>query len=201
MCRHSRRCHSPAISQIPMTFTIAGRVLCVARDAEHRFSKRPVSEIRIVAGLGIEGDAHSGATVKHRSRVAVDPSQPNLRQVHLIQAELFEELKGKGFDIRGADLGENITTQGIDLLALPRGAILRIGSDAVLEVTGLRNPCAQIEQFRSGLLQAVLDRGPHGEVIRKTGIMAIARSGGLVRAGDPIHVGLPALPHFPLERV
>jgi MOSC domain-containing protein YiiM len=139
--------------------------------------------------------------VKHRSRVAVDPTQPNLRQVHLIQAELFDELAGRGFDIRPGDLGENVTTRGIDLLALPRGALLRLGGDAVVEVTGLRNPCAQIEAFRPGLLAAVLDRGPDGEVIRKAGIMGIVRASGDVRPGDGIAVTLPPPPHERLERV
>lgn len=179
----------------------APRVIAVSRDAEHKFSKQVVPEIAIIAGLGVEGDAHKGVTVQHRSRVAVDPSQPNLRQVHLMQAELFGELEGKGFTVGPADLGENITTEGIDLLALPRGAVLRIGEAVVLEVTGLRNPCVQIERFQPGLLKAVLDHGPNGELIRKAGIMTIVRSGGLARAGDPIAVDLPPLPHLPLERV
>ena len=179
----------------------AARVIAVARDAEHRFSKEVVPEIRILAGLGVEGDAHMGVTVKHRSRVAADPSQPNLRQVHLIQSELFDELGLKGFSVRPADLGENITTAGIDLLRLPKGTLLSIGADVALEVTGLRNPCAQIDAFQSGLLKAVLDRGPNGELIRKTGIMTVVRSGGTVRAGEHIRVELPAPPHLPLERV
>lgn len=180
---------------------IGGRVAAVAKDAGHGFSKHLVSEVRILAGLGVEGDAHHGVTVKHRSRVAVDPTQPNLRQVHLIQAELFEELKTKGFVVGPADLGENLTTRGVDLLALPRGALLQVGGEAVLEVTGLRNPCAQMERFQPGLLAAVLDRGPQGEVIRKAGIMTVALSGGVVRPGDPIEVQMPPLPHLPLERV
>lgn len=177
------------------------RVVAVAKDGEHRFSKRLASAVRLVAGHGIEGDAHQGVTVKHRSRVAADPTQANLRQVHLIQAELFDELKRKGFDVGPADLGENVTTSGIDLLALPRGALLRLGADAVLEVTGLRNPCAQIERFQPGLLGAVLDRGPNGELIRKSGIMTVVRYGGDVRPDDPIEVELPQGPHVPLERV
>ena len=178
-----------------------GRVVAVAKDDQHRFSKRSAPAIRIVSGLGVEGDAHEGITVKHRSRVAADPSQPNLRQVHLIHAELFRELAQKGFAVGPADLGENITTEGLDLLALPRGTLLRVGDAAVLAVTGLRNPCAQIERFQKGLLAAVLDRGPCGELIRKTGIMTTVRTGGVVRPGDEIAVDLPPPPHFPLEKV
>ncbi|WP_211596282.1 MOSC domain-containing protein [Paracoccus aestuariivivens] len=158
-------------------------------------------EIRIVAGLGIEGDAHQGVTVKHRSRVRADPTQPNLRQVHLIHSELFDELAAQGFSISPADLGENITTKDIDLLGLPRGAILRIGDQVQLEVTGLRNPCSQIETFQKGLLGAVLVKGNDGKLIRKSGIMAVVRSGGTVRPGDGITVAYPAPPYLPLERV
>ena len=176
-------------------------VVAVARDGEHRFSKQASTEITIVAGLGVEGDAHLGRTVQHRSRVRVDPTQPNLRQVHVIHAELFDELEAKGFRIGPAELGENITTRGIDLLALPTRTLLRIGSDVVLEVTGLRNPCAQIDHFQSGLLAAVLDRTPDGQLIRKTGVMTIAIAGGRVRPGDTIAVELPSPPHLPLDRV
>lgn len=184
-----------------MTISTCGRVLSVAKYATHRFSKTPASEICIVAGLGVQGDAHSGVTVQHRSRVAADPTQPNLRQVHLMHAELFDELQGKGFNVRPADLGENITTEGVDLLSLPKGTLLRIADNALLQVTGLRNPCAQIDRFQPGLLKAVLLRQPSGELIRKAGIMTIVLAGGAVRAGDPIHVQLPAPPYMPLERV
>jgi MOSC domain-containing protein YiiM len=180
---------------------MGGRVVAVSRDAEHRFSKRRASELRILQGLGVEGDAHQGVTVKHRSRVAADPTQPNLRQVHLIHAELFGELERKGFAVGPADLGENITTEGVDLLALPRGALLRIGGEVVLEVTGLRNPCSQIERFRPGLLAAVLHKGTDGELVRKTGVMSVVRAGGVVRPGDSIAVELPPPPHSPLDRV
>lgn len=180
---------------------IHGRVFAVARDAAHRFSKQLMSEVELVAGLGVKSDAHEGVTVKHRSRVAVDPTQPNLRQVHLIHSELFAELNVKGFAVGPGDLGENVTTSGIDLLALPKSALLNIGHDVVLEVTGLRNPCLQIENFQQGLLAAVLDRGPNNEIIRKAGIMAVVRQGGVVRPGDSINVDMPPLPHHPLERV
>lgn len=179
----------------------AGRVIAVARDGEHRFSKQTTTAIKIAAGLGVEGDAHQGLLVQHRSRVRVDPNQPNLRQVHLIHAELFDELDSKGFHVGPAELGENITTRGIDLLSLPKRTLLRIGDEAVLEVTGLRNPCHQIEQFQPGLLAAVVERRADGQLIRKTGIMTIVRVGGTVRPGDPMEVELPALPHEPLDRV
>lgn len=178
-----------------------GSIVAVARDEGHRFSKPLLPAIRLLAGLGVEGDAHCGKTVKHRSRVAVDPTQPNLRQVHLIHAELFEELAGKGFSLRPGEIGENVTTRGLDLLALPAGTRLRLGSEALVEVTGLRNPCVQIEAFQPGLLKAVLDRDANGHLVRKAGIMAIVIEGGEVRPGDSIVVTLPALPHRALERV
>jgi MOSC domain-containing protein YiiM len=177
------------------------RVVAVAADAAHRFSKPLRPSIRLREGLGVDDDAHQGVTVRHRSRVAADPTQPNLRQVHLLHAELFEELAGKGFDIAPGDLGENIVTRGLDLLGLPRGARLRIGDQAVVEITGLRNPCQQIDRFRPGLLAAVLDRAPDGRVIRKAGIMGVVVAGGAVCAGDAIEVRWPAPPFHPLERV
>lgn len=178
-----------------------GRVIAVARDAGHRFSKEVVEAITIVTGLGVEGDAHAGLTVKHRSRVRADPTAPNLRQVHLIHAELFDEVAGKGFTVSPGDLGENICTAGIDLLSLPRGTVLAIGDTVRLEVTGLRNPCSQIEAFQPGLLSAVLDKRPDGTLVRKSGVMSIVLAGGTVRAGDPVQVELPAPPYLPLERV
>ena len=178
-----------------------GFVVAVARDGEHRFSKILVTAITIVTGLGVEGDAHQGITVQHRSRIAANPTQPNLRQVHLIHTELFEELGEKGFKVTPGDMGENIATRGIDLLGLPRGSLLRIGQEVVLEVTGLRNPCAQIERFQSGLLDAVLGRRPNGEVIRKAGIMTAVRKGGVIQPKDGIAVDLPSPPHLPLEPV
>lgn len=180
---------------------MSASVIAVARDAGHHFSKQIVPEIAIVAGLGVSGDAHSGVTVKHRSRVRADPSQPNLRQVHLIHSELFDDVGEQGFRVTPGELGENITTRGIDLLGLPRGAILRIGETVRLQVTGLRNPCAQIDAFQRGLLAAVLDKRADGTLIRKAGIMAIALLGGPVRPGDAITVDLPAPPFLPLERV
>ena len=178
-----------------------GRVVSVSRDDSHRFSKIAVPEIRLLAGLGVEGDAHCGATVKHRSRVAVDPSQPNLRQVHLIAEELFAELWRAGHPVAPAALGENVTTHGLDLLGLPRGALLALGAEAVVEVTGLRNPCRQIEDYQPGLLARVLDRDAEGHLVRKAGIMGIVRRGGVVRQGDLIGVTLPPGPHRALERV
>lgn len=180
---------------------MSASVVAVARDGKHRFSKQVVEKIIIRAGLGVDGDAHQGEKVKHRSRVRVNPDQPNLRQVHLIHAELLDELTGNGFTIAPAALGENITTRGVDLLGLPRGSQLKIGETVVLEVTGLRNPCAQIEKFQPGLLQQVLVPTGDGELIRKTGVMSIVLTGGSVQAGDAIEVVLPPLPHQALERV
>ena len=180
---------------------MSAAVTAVSRDGEHRFSKPVVPAITLLAGLGVEGDAHAGTTVQHRSRVAVDPTQPNLRQVHLIHEELFAELAEAGFAVKPGDLGENVTTAGLDLLALPRGTLLRLGADAVVEVTGLRNPCKQIDGFRTGLLKRVVGRDSAGAVVRKAGIMGVVVSGGRVAPGDPIAVELPAPPHLPLERV
>lgn len=178
-----------------------GIVVALARDERHRFSKQTTARLELIRGLGVAGDAHAGETVQHRSRVALDPRQPNLRQVHLIQAELLDALAAQGFGVAPGDLGENVLTRGLDLLALPAGARLRIGGTAVVEVTGLRNPCAQIEAVRPGLLAAVLERGPGGEVIRKAGIMGVVRDGGPVEVGAAIAVERPPGPHRPLERV
>jgi MOSC domain-containing protein YiiM len=176
-------------------------VVAVCRDGEHRFSKTPVDEIVLLPGLGVQGDAHIGVTVQHRSRVAADPTQPNLRQVHLIHAELFAEVGEHGFSVEPGQLGENLTTRGIDLLSLPQGTLLHVGDEAVVELTGLRNPCQQINTFESGLLKEVLTKNPGGEVVRKAGVMSVVLTGGVVRRGDPIVAKLPATPHRPLEPV
>ncbi len=177
------------------------RVVAVCRDTGHHFSKGRVDEIVLLAGLGVEGDAHLGATVQHRSRVARDPSQPNLRQVHLIQAELFAEVGEHGFGLEPGGLGENVTTRGIDLLSLPRGTMLQLGAEAVVEVTGLRNPCRQIDTFQSGLMRELLARSPAGALVRRAGVMAVVVTGGVVRPADPLAVRLPAVPHHSLEPV
>jgi MOSC domain-containing protein YiiM len=179
----------------------AARVLAVAVSPGHGFSKQAVAEVTLLAGLGVAGDAHAGQTVKHRSRVARDPTQPNLRQVHLLHAELFEELAGQGFTLAPGDIGENVTTRGLDLLALPTGAVLRLGAEAEVEITGLRNPCAQLDRFAPGLMQATLGRAADGALIRKAGVMAVVRRGGVVRAGDPIAVTLPLGVPAPLAPV
>ena len=168
------------------------RVLAVAVSPAHGFSKTVVPEIRLLPGLGVEGDAHKGVTVKHRSRVARDPTQPNLRQVHLVHAELFAELAAQGFTVEPGDIGENVVTTGLDLLAFPRGTRLRLG-EALVEVTGLRNPCKQLDTFQPGLMAATLGRDPQGGLVRKAGIMAIVVEGGRVCSGDPIDVELPAV--------
>lgn len=178
-----------------------GEVVAVAAHALHCFSKLSREAIELVAGLGVKGDAHFGATVRHRSRVAADPAQPNLRQVHLIHSELHTELRAKGFEIGPAVMGENITTCGIDLLALPTGTVLRIGDDALVALTGLRNPCKQLDDHAEGLLAAVLDRAPDGSLIRKAGVMGVILRGGPVRPGDRIVAAFPPPPHQRLERV
>jgi len=166
---------------------VAPEVVAVHRSSSHGFSKYAEDSITLVEGLGVAGDAHSGKTVKHRSRVARDPSQPNLRQVHLLHAELFDELMAAGFAVWPGDLGENITTRGIDLLGLSTGTRLQMGN-AIVEVTGLRNPCSQIDRFQQGLMAAVLDRDDKGRLVRKAGVMGVVVAGGEVRKGDPIRI-------------
>jgi MOSC domain-containing protein YiiM len=175
-----------------------GSVVAVSLRSGHHFSKTPSLGIRLLTGLGVAGDAHMGETVKHRWRVRRDPTLPNLRQVHLIHAELFDELRGKGFEVRPGELGENVTTEGIDLLALPTGARLHLGASAIVEVTGLRNPCVQIDRFQKGLMAATLDRDSDGNPVRKAGIMSIVVAEGDVRPGDAVGVELPGPPHRPL---
>ncbi len=178
-----------------------GVVVAVSRSPEHTFSKANVPCIRLLTGRGVEGDAHLGHTVKHRSRVARDPAQPNLRQVHLIHAELFDELSAAGFVVAAGQMGENITTRGVDLLGLPTGARLCLGDHAVVEVTGLRNPCAQLDGFQPGLMAAVLSRDQQGSLVRKAGVMAVVTADGEVRPGDPLRIELPPEPHRPLQVV
>ena len=175
-----------------------GAVIAVSCSQTHTFSKLNQESIRLLAGLGVEGDAHAGERIQHRSRVARDPTQPNLRQVHLIQAELHDELSVAGFTVLAGEMGENITTRGVDLLGLPSRTRLHLGAIAVVEVTGLRNPCLQLDHFQSGLMAAVLARDEQGALIRKAGIMAIVLVGGEVRPRDPILVELPPEPHRPL---
>lgn len=179
---------------------IEPQVEAVCCDGEHRFSKTPTTQIDIIAGYGVRGDAHAGERVQHLSRVRANPDQPNLRQVHLIHAELFEELKEQGFEIRSGDLGENITTKGVGLLGLGRGTLIRIGDQVVLRVTGLRNPCGQIDDFAPGLLKHLAIK-TDGGIVRKAGIMTIVQTGGTAGPGDQIRIEVPRGPHIPLERV
>ena len=177
------------------------RVESVNASPKHTLRKPGHLSIRLVVGIGVEGDAHAGATVKHRSRVRRDPTKPNLRQVHLIPAELHDELAERGFTVGAGEMGENVTTRGVDLLGLPAGTRLRLGDEATLEITGLRNPCVQLEKLQTGLMAAVLDRDAEGNLVRKAGVMAVVVAGGDVRPGDPIAVELPAPPHQPLAPV
>jgi MOSC domain-containing protein YiiM len=177
------------------------RVAAVAAGRRHGVRKPLRPAITLVSGRGVAGDVHLGERVQHRSRAARDPTLPNLRQVHLIGAELHDELRGRGFAVAPGDLAENVTTRGVDLLALPAGARLRLGARAVVELTGLRNPCRQLEGLQRGLMAAVLDRDAGGALVRRAGVMAVVVAGGEVRPGDPIAVGLPAPPHAALAPV
>ena len=180
-----------------MSATIIG----LARDAQHRFSKQPVRSLTLLAGLGVADDAHAGRTVQHLSRMKQDPGQPNLRQVHLIHAELFEELAGQGFAIEPGQLGENVTTRGINLLGLSAGTRMRLGEEALIELTGLRNPCHQLNGLAPGLMAATLDRDADGELIRKAGVMAVVVTGGEIVVGDAITLESVPLVHEPLGPV
>ena len=178
-----------------------GVVTAVNLSSTHSFCKFERDSINLIAGIGIEGDTHAGKTVQHRSRVAKDPTQPNLRLVHLIHSELHTELNNAGFDVSAGDMGENITTKGINLLKLPTDTRLHIGDRAIIKVTGLRNPCAQLDNFQAGLMSAVLDKDETGNLVRKAGIMSIVVADGIVKPGDSIRIELPPEPHRSLERV
>lgn len=178
-----------------------GIIIAVCRSQEYTFSKLNEASICLLAGLGVEGDVHSGEKVKHRSRVKRNPDQPNLRQVHLIHAELQDELRARGFDVSPGRMGENITTRGIDLLHLPQGTRLHLGKEAVVEVTGLRNPCEQLDRYQDGLLKACVAKDAEGNIIRKAGVMSIVLVGGEVFPNDPIRVELPPEPHHSLDIV
>ena len=180
---------------------MGGIVTAVSRSPRHSLVKLNENCIKLVAGLGVEGDAHHGITVKHRSRVARDPTQPNLRQVHLVHAELHDELRQAGFAVAPGQMGENVTTSGVDLLGLATGTRLHLGASAVVEVTGLRNPCAQLDKIQKGLMAATLGRDEHGNLVRKAGIMGVVLAEGEVRPGDPIRVEPPPPPHRPLAVV
>jgi MOSC domain-containing protein YiiM len=180
---------------------VAGIVTAVSRSAAHTLTKRSEERVRLLEGLGVEGDAHVGTTVQHRSRVARDPPRPNLRQVHLMHAELHDELRAAGFDVAPGQMGENVTTRGVDLLGLPAGTRLHLGATATVEVTGLRNPCVQLDRIQKGLMAATLPRDDAGNLVRKAGVMAIVVAGGELRAGDPIRVELPPEPHRTLMPV
>ncbi|WP_309604017.1 MOSC domain-containing protein [Phenylobacterium sp.] len=176
------------------------RVVAVSAKARHGINKANRATIRLLAGEGVEGDAHCGATVKHRSRWRRDPTQPNVRQVHLLHGEFFEGLATKGFEVTPGLMGENVTTRGVDLLSLPTGARLRLGPDAVVQLTGLRNPCYQLDRIYPGLMAACLDRRD-GDLVRLAGVMAVVLVAGEVTAGDAIGIELPPTPHAALKVV
>ncbi len=178
-----------------------GTVVAVASDPEHRFGKPLRDRLTLLPGLGVAGDAHCGPTVRHRSRLRGTPAAPNLRQVHLLHTELFEDLARAGFTVSPGDLGENVTTRGIGLLDLPRGTRLRVGT-ALIELTGLRNPCRQIDDnIGAGAMRAVLSRDADGNLVRKAGVMAIVVEGGEVRPNDAILVELVPQAFVPLAPV
>lgn len=179
----------------------AGVVVAVSRRPTHRASKDPVAAIRLLAGLGVDGDAHAGETVQHRSRKRWRPQLPNLRQVHLIHEELHDDLRAAGFEIGPGTMGENVLVRDVDLLGLPSGARLTLGAEAVVEVTGLRSPCVQLDRLQPGLMEATLDRDADGELIRLAGGMSVVVAGGEVRPGDPVAVKLPAGPRESLRPV
>jgi MOSC domain-containing protein YiiM len=189
------------MEQALSSLSVSGVVASVHRNASHTFSKEQVEAVMVVAGLGVQGDAHSGSTVQHLSRVAADPTQPNLRQVHLLHGELHDELQASGFRVYPGDLGENITTRGIKLLDLPVGSVLKIGDTAMIALTGLRNPCKQINAFQEGLLGKVLGRDEEGHLVRKGGVMGVVVHGGRIEAGDTIAISLPPEPFIPMERI
>ncbi|CAM5572528.1 MOSC domain-containing protein [Streptomyces atroolivaceus] len=181
---------------------MSGRVTTVSSNGTYSFSKPNRESVTLVAGLGVEGDVHAGGTIRHQFRMTYEPDLPNLRQVHLMHEELFDELALKGYDVAPGQLGENITTRDVDLLGLPTGALLHLGDEAVVEVTGLRNPCAKINDFRQGLLGEVFALDPvSGDFTFRSGIMAVVRHGGTVRPRDAVGIELPPGPHRPLERV
>ena len=180
---------------------MTGAVVSVSCDGKHAFSKPRRDSIRLLEGLGVEGDSHAGVTVQHLSRIKRDPTTPNLRQVHLIHAELHDEMNAGGFRVAPGDMGENVTTRGIDLLGLPLNARLHIGAQAIVEIKGLRNPCYQIDDFQKGLLKACLDKDTEGNLIRKAGIMGVVVAGGEIRTGDAIRVELPDTPHEKLVAI
>jgi len=177
------------------------KVEALSKSSKHTLIKKNENEITLLKGLGVEGDAHQGLTVKHRSRVAKDPTTPNIRQVHLMPSELFEELAQKGIEVKAGEMGENITTSGIDLINLPLNTILKIGDEVKIQITGLRNPCSQLNRINENLLKAVLDKDEQGNIIRKAGIMSIVLQGGTINVGDTIEAEYPEKPHQNLEPV
>lgn len=184
-----------------MTHALIGQVTSLHCDSEHNFSKPPVLEAMFLAGVGIEGDAHSGATTQHLSRQKKDASRPNLRQVHLVASELHEELRSDGFDVPFGAFGENLTTSGLDLGALPAGSTLRLGDEVILSLTGFRDPCSQIDKFQAGLRSAVSFKPETGPQLFRNGVMSVVVRGGTVRVGDTIKVALPPEPHQPMQKV
>lgn len=178
------------------------RILSVSARSGHHFSKTPQRSIRLLAGLGVEGDGHMGERIKHRSRARYNPALPNLRQVHLIDSGYIALMAAKGYAVAPGDIGENLLVAGIDLISMPQDTLLHLGGDgAVVRITGLRNPCIQMDRFMPGLMAASLDRDADGGLIRLTGVMGVVEGGGAVVPGDVVRVEMPEGEHLPLVPV
>jgi MOSC domain len=171
--------------------SLQGTVVAVAADRGHRFSKPTRDRIVLLEGHGVEGDAHAGPFVRHRYLARRRPRVPNLRQVHLIPSELFRSLSEAGFEVAAGDLGENITTTGLDLERMPLGTLIEFGLMAMIELTGLRTPCVLIDRFQAGLKRQVLSSDETGPPF-KCGVLGVVRSGGPVAAGDAARARLPS---------
>jgi MOSC domain-containing protein YiiM len=172
-------------------------VVAVHRKEEYGVFKEIQESVHLVKGFGVQGDAHMGTLVQHRYNKKQNPNQPNLRQVHLIQAELFDDLKELGLIVKPGEMGENITTRNIDIINLPLDTKLHLGDSAILQLTGLREPCGQLNTVQKGLKNAVLDESGKSRV----GVMSVVLRGGAVKADDLIRVELPSEPHQDLQPV
>ena len=178
-----------------------GIVVAVSLNPKHTFSKLPQLSIHLLAGLGVEGDAHCGSTVRHRYLVRRNPAAPNRTQVHLLEAEFLEALATDAPNFPAfhpGDFGENILTRSIRLISLPLGTRLHLGPTAIVELTGLRSPCKQMNTLRPGLMKASFVPGTRRH---RAGVMAVVLEAGTLSAADTIHVELPPEPHIALRPV
>jgi hypothetical protein len=171
---------------------VEGYVHSVSASPRHGFSKLVRESITLIKGHGVDGDAHAGAFVKHRYLARWRPRMANERQVHLINQALFEELFSEGFNVQPGNLGENVTTRGIDLLRLPLGTMLALGPTAAVELRGLRTPCVLVDRFRKGLLKALVRKGEQPRF--RAGVMGVVREGGILFPGNPVKVTISPAP-------